>query len=252
LLKMKGDLMKPEITFDIELPDDQKSKWSDVEVKLEQVRRDDAELNKQVFALLLLGRFVQENPLENAAEGASLMGTAKTSVSRILTEQLNNLAGSLIKGVDLNFGVNAEDDFSSGTRTSRTDLTVGVSKKLLNDRLRVSVGSNFELEGSANTNQNASNIAGDVAIDYLLSKDGRYALRGYRRNRFEGVVEGQVIESGVSFIFTFDFNEFKQIINRKTEDEKRREKLQKEKEKIIDEKLKKQQDKLDKEKKPDL
>ena len=252
LLKMKGDLMQPAISFDIELPDDQKSKWSDVEAKLEQVRRDNAELNKQVFALLLLGRFVQENPLENAAEGTSLAGTAKSSVSRILTEQLNNLAASLIKGVDLNFGVNAEDDFSSGTRTSRTDLTVGVSKKLLNDRLRVSVGSNFELEGPANNNQSASNIAGDVAIDYLLSKDGRYALRGYRRNRYEGVVEGQVIESGVSFIFTFDFNEFKQILNRRTEEQKRQRKLDKEKEAATNKKLEKEKDKLDKEKSSDL
>jgi len=239
LLKMKGALLKPEISFDIELPDDQKSKWADVETKLEQVRRDDAELNKQVFALLLLGRFVQENPLENAAEGASLASTAKSSVSRILTEQLNNLAGSLVKGVDLNFGVNAEDDFSSGTRTSRTDLTVGVSKKLLNDRLRVSIGSNFELEGPANTNQSASNIAGDVAVDYLLSKDGRYALRAYRRNRYEGVVEGQVIESGVSFIFTFDFNEFKQIFHRKTEEEKQIEKAEKAREKAREKAAKK-------------
>ncbi|MEP7108101.1 MAG: translocation/assembly module TamB domain-containing protein, partial [Ferruginibacter sp.] len=188
LLKMKGELLKPVITFDIELPADQKSKWADVETKLEQVRRDDAELNKQVFALLLLGRFVQENPLENAAEGASLASTARSSVSRILTEQLNNLAGSLIKGIDLNFGVSSEDDYSTGKLSNRTDLTVGVSKNLLNDRLRVSVGSNFELEGPANTDQNASNIAGDVAVDYLLTKDGRYALRAYRRNRYEGVV----------------------------------------------------------------
>ena len=232
LLKMKGELLKPQITFDIELPDDQKSKWADVETKLEQVRRDDAELNKQVFALLLLGRFVQENPLQNSAEGASLASTAKSSVSRILTEQLNNLASSLIKGIDLNFGVNAEDDFSSGTRTSRTDLTVGVSKRLLNDRLRVSVGSNFALEGPANTNQSSSNIAGDVAVDYLLSKDGRYALRAYRRNRYEGVVEGQVIESGVSFIFSFDFNEFKEILNRKTEEQKRVQKAEQQKKKV--------------------
>lgn len=231
LLKMKGELLKPQITFGIELPADQKSKWADVETKLEQVRRDDAELNKQVFALLLLNRFVQENPLENAAEGATLASTAKTSVSRILTEQLNNLAGSLVKGVDLNFGVNTEDDFSSGTRTSRTDLTVGVSKNLLNDRLRVNVGSNFGLEGPANKNESASNIAGDVSIDYLLSKDGKYALRAYRRNRYEGVVEGQVIESGVSFVFTFDFNEFKQIFNKKTEEQKLQEKIEKQKEK---------------------
>jgi hypothetical protein len=253
LLKMKGELLKPEISFDIELPDDQKSKWVDVETKLEQVRRDDAELNKQVFALLLLGRFVQENPLENSADGggtlAALTGTAKSSVSRILAEQLNNLAGSLIKGVDLNFGVNTEDDYSSGTRTSRTDLTVGVSKKLLNDRLRINVGSNFELEGPANTNQNASNIAGDVAVDYLLSEDGKYALRGYRRNRYEGVVEGQIIESGISFIFTFDFNEFKQILNRKTEDQKRQEKAEKEREKTREKKQKKQENAAGEEKK---
>ena len=223
LLKMKGELLKPIITFDIVLPDALQSSWTDVTTKLEQIRRDDAELNKQVFALLLLGRFVQENPLQNGAEGTSLASTAKSSVSKLLAEQLNNLAGSLVQGVNLNFGVNTDDDYSSGTRTSRTDLTVGVSKSLLNDRLRVSVGSNFELEGPANTNENASNIAGDVAVDYLLSKDGRYALRAYRKNEYEGVVEGQVVESGVSFIFTFDFNEFKQIFNRKTAEQKEKE-----------------------------
>ena len=232
LLKMKGELLKPVITFDIALPDEQKTRWASVEAKLEQVRRDDAEMNKQVFALLLLGRFVQENPLANSAEGSSLLAsTARQSVSRILTEQLNNLAGSLIKGVDLNFGVSSEDDFSTGKLANRTNLTVGVSKSLLNDRLRVSVGSNFELEGPANSNQNASNLAGDVAIDYLLTKDGRYALRAYRRNGYE--VEGQVTEQGVSFIFSFDFNEFKQILNRKTKEEKMQEKLAKEARKKI-------------------
>jgi len=247
LLKMKGELLSPVITFDIELPDEEKSEWSEVVTKLEQVRRDDAELNKQVFALLLLGRFVQENPLENSAAGTSLLGTAKSSVSRILTEQLNNLAGSLVQGVDLNFGINTEDDYSTGSRVNRTDLTVGVSKKLLNDRLRVSVGSNFALEGPANTNQSASNIAGDVAVDYLLSKDGRYALRAYRRNRYEGVVEGQVVESGVSFIFTLDFNEFKQIFYRKTAEQKNQEKTEKKKEKALERKEKIEEKKMEKE-----
>ncbi|MEO6723563.1 MAG: translocation/assembly module TamB domain-containing protein, partial [Ferruginibacter sp.] len=246
LLKMKGELLKPVITFDIELPEEQKSRWSTVETKLEQLRRDDAELNKQVFALLLLGRFVQENPLENAAEGTSLANKAKASVSRLLAEQLNNLAGSLIQGVDLNFGVNPEDDYSTGERKSRTDLTVGVSKKLLNDRLRVSVGSNFELEGPANTNQKASNLAGDVAVDYLLSKDGRYLLRAYRRNRYEAVVEGQVIESGVSFVFTLDFNEFKQLLNKKTEEQKRERKIRRTKNKLL-RKAEKEQKKIEEE-----
>ena len=244
VLKMKGDLLKPEITFDIKLNDDQKTRWPDVESKLAYIRNDEGELNKQVFALLLLNRFVQENPLKNSGAGTSLATTAKSSVSKILAEQINNLAGSLIQGLDLNVGINTEDDFNSGTPQSRTDLTLGVSKKLLNDRLRVSVGSNFELEGPANANENVSNIAGDIAVDYLVSKDGRYTLRAYRKNRYEGVVEGQVIESGVSFIFTLDFDSLKQLFRKKTQEEK--------KQRAEDKKVEKEQKQKEKNKPPKL
>lgn len=238
VLSMKGELMKPQITFDIKLADDQKSRWPDVESKLAYIRGDAGELNKQVFALLLLNRFVQEDPLKNSAEGTSLATTAKSSVSKILADQINDLAASLIQGVDLNFGINAEDDYTSGTPQSRTDLTIGVSKKLLNDRLRVSVGSNFELEGPANANENTSNIAGDIAVDYLMSKDGRYILRAYRKNRYEGVVEGQVVESGVSFIFTLDFDKLKQLLRKKTEEEKQQRAEDKRVEKAAEQKQK--------------
>jgi hypothetical protein len=47
------------------------------------------------------------------------------------------------------------------------DLNVGISKKLLNDRLKVTVGSSFGL-GPQQKNQEASTIA-DVAIEYQLS-----------------------------------------------------------------------------------
>lgn len=240
VLKMKGDLMKPIISFDIKLNEEQKTRWPDVESKLQYIRGDEGELNKQVFALLLLNRFVQENPLKNSAEGNSFATTAKSSVSKILADQINNLAGSLIQGVDLNVGINSEDDYTSGTAQSRTDLTVGISKKLLNDRLRVSVGSNFELEGPANTNEEVNNIAGDIAVDYLLSKDGRYTLRAYRRNRYEGVVEGQVVESGVSFLFTVDFDSLKQLFKKQTAEQKRQ--------KAIDKKVEQEQKEAEKQK----
>jgi hypothetical protein len=43
-------------------------------------------------------------------------------------------------------------------------------------------GSSFGLEGPQQKNQEASTIAGDVAIEYQLSKDGRYKLKVYRIN----------------------------------------------------------------------
>ncbi|QEC68769.1 translocation/assembly module TamB [Panacibacter ginsenosidivorans] len=222
-LKMSGDLLKPAITFDIALPSSISSQWKDVEDKLTQLRTNESEMNKQVFSLLLLGRFTQEDPFVSAA-GGSNEALVRQSVSRILTDQLNKLASSLVKGVDINVGLNSDEDYSTGTAQSRTDLSVAVSKSLLNDRLRVTVGSDFQVEGTAATNQNTSNIAGDVQLDYQLTRDGRYRLRAYRVNKYEGVVEGQVVETGLTFVFTLDYDQFREIFNKSRKNKKRNDK----------------------------
>ncbi|HWK07578.1 MAG TPA: translocation/assembly module TamB domain-containing protein [Puia sp.] len=218
-LKMEGELLKPKITFDISLPQDLLSLWPDVDTKLQQIRNEESELDKQVFALLLLNRFVGEDPLNSAAGGGSTVGNlAFQSASQILTNQLNNLAGSLIKGVDINFDLNNQQDFSTGTEQDYTELNVSVSKRLFNDRITVNVGSNFDVQGTGGANQNASNIAGDVAVDYRLTRDGRYMIRAYRKNQYEAVVEGQVVETGVSFILTLDYDKLKEIFGRTKEE----------------------------------
>ena len=210
-LKMEGELLKPNIRFDIVLPAETLTAWPEVDTKLQQVRNDESELNKQVFALLLLNRFVGENPLESNSGTLGMEGVVRESASSILTDQLNRLAGSLINGIDVNFGINSSQDYSTGEAQNKTDLTVGVSKSLLNDRLKVNVSSNFELEGPNAGKSNANNFAGDVAVDYQLTKDGRYMIRAYRKNKYESVIEGQIIETGMSFILTFDYNKFKEI-----------------------------------------
>jgi hypothetical protein len=214
LLNMKGELMKPQISFDIVLPEREANRLKDVDAKLAQVRADESEMNKQVFALLLLGHFVDENPLASDGTPTTAESFARQSASRILTDQLNRIAGNMIQGVELTFGVNSGSDYSSGDLAQRTDLTVGVSKKLLNDRLKVNVGSSFGIEGPTAPNQQASNIAGDVSLDYQLSKDGRYFVRAYRRNNYEGLVEGQVIETGATFIFRIDYDKFNEFFRR--------------------------------------
>lgn len=226
MLNMKGKLLKPDISFDIMLPDNKNYGVSNdilanVRTKLEMLRQEEAEMNKQVFALLLLNRFVAEDPFSSS--GSSSTSTlVRQSVSKLMTEQLNQLAADLIKGVDLNFDIAASDDYTTGERQSRTDLNVGLSKKLLNDRLTVTVGSNFEIEGPQNANQRASNIADNVTLDYRLSEDGRYMLRGYRKNDYQGVIDGYIVETGIGFIITVDYNRFREIFRKKKTPEQRK------------------------------
>jgi translocation and assembly module TamB len=85
---------------------------------------------------------------------------------------------------------------------------------LLNDRLKVTVGSNFELEGPQQTNSQNS-FADNVALDYMLSRDGRYLLRAYRKNEYEGELNGYVIETGLNFIMSFDYDHFHDLFRKK-------------------------------------
>jgi hypothetical protein len=71
------------------------------------------------------------------------------------------------------------------------------------------------LEGPQNTNQQSSNLAGNVAITYQLSRDGRYMLRAYRKNEYFGVVDGYIVETGLRFIITLDYNRFADLFRRK-------------------------------------
>lgn len=219
LLKMRGELLKPEISFDIILPERYASQYREVDTKLASIRADEAELNKQVFALLLLNRFVDENPLQSSpSEGSAAERYVRESASRILTDQLNKLTENLIRGVDLAVGVTSGEDYSTGSLQQRTDLNVSLSKRLLNDRLRVSVGNNFELEGPRQANSQASQIAADVNIEYQLTTSGRYLVRAYRRNSYQDVVVGQAIENGAGLIATFDYDKFREVIFRTPED----------------------------------
>jgi len=217
LLKMKGELLKPILSFDITTDENNNSVATNVkqlvDAKLAQLRQQEPEMNKQVFALLLLNRFIGENPFQSSA-GLSAETMARQSVSKILSQQLNNLASDLIKGVDLNFGLESTDDYSTGNKNTRTDLNVDISKKLLNDRLKVTVGSNFGLEGQARQNENMTNIAGDVTVDYSLSRDGRYMLRAYRKNDYQVALQGQIVETGVGFIITLDYDKFREIFQK--------------------------------------
>jgi hypothetical protein len=132
---------------------------------------------------------------------------------------LNKLAGNLIGGVQLNFDLNSGADYSSGVQQNRTDLNVGLSKQFLNDRLTVTIGNNFNLEGQNQPGQKTTDIAGNLSVNYKLTQDGRYMIRAYRKDEFI-VVEGQVVETGIGFSLTYEYNRFKELFMKKIQQDK--------------------------------
>jgi len=220
-MHIKGSIIQPSLTFDVILPNNKvyplaADQIELIQGKLAQMRNDTSELNKQVFALIILSRFVSDDPFTNGAGSGGVAFTAKQSASRFIGEQLNQFANHLIKGVDLSVDLASTEDYTTGSLRDRTDLNLAASKRLLNDRLKLTIGNDFELEGPQTTNSDQSNlIPSNLAADYLLTADGRYTMRAYRKNYNEGVIEGYVTETGLDFIVSLEYNHFKNVFRKK-------------------------------------
>ena len=206
-LMMTGKLLTPEIRFKLDLPPDKKGVLNGtVYAKLNELNGQESELNKQVFALLILGRFIAENPLASAGGNDELTDFARSSASQVLSAQLNRLSAQYIQGVNVNVGLESYQDYSSGAAEGRTQMQVALSKQLFDERVTVEVGGNVELEGQRSQRNMLNNFAGDVKVLYSLTEDGRWQVLAFRENTYEGAIDGDITKTGVGIVYTIDFN----------------------------------------------
>lgn len=224
LLKIKGKVLEPEITFDIQLSKANginSEMQNTIDNKFQQMRSDASTMNKQVFALLVMGRFIGEQSKDFFAssngDGLKADAVVKESVSRFLSDAVSQIAADLIKGVDVDVNLKTVDNYSD--QSQRTDLNLALSKRFLNDRLNISVGKSFTVDGEdplakGQDNNNVSFLP-DITTTYKLSKDGRYMLKAYQKSDYEAILDGYFIETGVAFTLTMDYNRFKEFFEKK-------------------------------------
>jgi hypothetical protein len=221
ILKLKGDILHPEIGFEIQLrPEDKGILSGAVNQKLKLLNEDVSALNKQVFALLVLGRFIQENPLQTEAGGTSTF--VRATVGKILSQQINQWSSKVLPGVDLNFDIQSYNRYQTGQAEGRTQVDIGLKKQLFKERLSIQLGGTLEVEGAKAKQNSASDIASDVVLEYKITKDGRYRLKGFRQNQYESDIDGQFVETGVGISYVRDFDKWKNFFRRtKIEKEKK-------------------------------
>ncbi len=216
-LKMDGNLEEPQISFELDLPPEhQNAMDGSLMARLNQINQNESELNKQVFALLILGQFLQENPFATAGAG-DFSTTARSSASQILTSQLNRLSDQYVRGVNIHFEVESFVGFEDEHRTGRTELQMEVSRDFLDERLRVTVGGNIELEDETRRQDSPSDIAGDFSIEYLITPDGNLILKGFRNKNYGDIFDGEVVDTGISLIFSRSYNRFRELFRREEE-----------------------------------
>lgn len=209
LINIAGAVKKPDISFGIDLPRDIRNSYPKVNDELDRLaeKSREEERNRQVFGLLVLNSFIQDEGAGGAPTSGLVTNAARNSVNGILTDQLNKVTGRLVKGVDIQLGVNTVDQVQGSNTYQRTSVDYKVSKSFLNKRLSFEVGGSVGVDEKQGSGGNVSSTrAAQYAIIYDLTRDGRFRLRGFYENAFD-LYDGEITDSGIALMHTRDFEE---------------------------------------------
>lgn len=206
-LSLKGTLDNPEIALDIQVPDLESANLvSTIDLKLNELRANPNELNNQVFGLLIFNSFILS---DNVASGFGSLGNniALSSVSSLISNQLNKLADKVVKGVDVDINVNSYDSqyINEGAGGTVTEVGLKVSKQLFNDRLSISAGGNFDLSDQTGA-EPYSSLIGDFVLEYKLTESGRYRVRVFSKADYDRLLNENTNKNGVSLFFNRSFD----------------------------------------------
>jgi hypothetical protein len=203
---ISGSLFNPDISFKLNLPekDPEVSRlvFSQIDTNNQQ------QMTEQMIFLLVLRQF---KPIER---GSSI--DFGTSVGGSSWELLSNQLSSWLSQINNNFdlGVN----YKPGDKLSRDEITMALSTQLFNDR--VLIESNFGVAGNnpnSTSNQNASNIVGDVNVEAKITKDGRFRVKAFNKSNNTTLFENNApFTQGVGVFFRKEFDTFGDLFrNRK-------------------------------------
>lgn len=209
ILMVEGSLKSPDLSFDIKVPEYSSTSQTGITSALQRIKQNESDLNKQVFSLMLFNSFTGDQSKGNISNSGT--ATAVRSLGNLINKQLNNLIGSS-SGFEVNFGA---DNYSTGItgengQSTLTELNLGISQTLFNDRLMVSVGSNVDLENNnTNSNQNLSNVSGDFVLAYKITEDGKYRFKVFQKTDYDALNESNFWKTGVGITFKTVFGKIR-------------------------------------------
>ncbi len=122
-----------------------------------------------------------------------------------LESQLNSWAANNIRGIDISFGINQYDRTVDGSSSQTTSYSYQVSKSLFNDRFKIVVGGNYSTDANADENF-SQNLINDISFLYYLNNSRSMYVRIFRHTGYESIIEGEVTETGVGFVYRRKLN----------------------------------------------
>lgn len=202
LIDLTGELIQPNINFEIGFPNASSIVRSELDYKLQNQEQRE----KQALFLLASNSFVNDN----------LQGSG--AFSGTIAESVSSLVNDIFAGQDKKFVVGL--DYTPGQNTPDQNIAdqIGITLSApINERIIINGKVGVPVGGV-----NESAVAGDIEVQWLVNEDGTLRINFFNRQAdIQFIGEDQIFEQGAGVSYSVDFDTFRELVyklfNRKLE-----------------------------------
>ncbi len=199
IIDLDGPLLTPQITLGLNF--DQVPQTAETEALTSAIKSDEAELNRQVFSLMVLGRLSPQGTFSTVDAGSTAVGG---SLGSLLSGQLSNFLNSIDSNLEIDIGLgNINQDALSS-------LQVRLSYSFFQGRLRVTSEAGLGNSNLAGTTKD-NGYQGDWSLEYYITKSGELRGRIEYSTIPRGLLDRRTNRQSFSLLHTKRFDNLKEL-----------------------------------------
>ena len=146
-----------------------------------------AERGKTAVAMLATGMYLTDESLSSGGTGFK----ASNALTAFLQSEIQNIAGSALKTIDLSIGMENNTTSTGGTTT---DYSFQFAKRFWGNRISVIVGG--KVSTGAEAQNSAESFIDNIAVEYRLDKTASRYVRVFYDRGVNDPLEGQLTKTG--------------------------------------------------------
>ena len=195
LLNLTGLLTQPNIKFNLNLPNSEE----ELNRALQNTVNTDELMNRQIIALLILGKFIPPENLQNS--NVFTQNELYSVVSSTLSAQLNNWASQMFD--NWGFGVNFRTTGEGDTRTNEYEFNF-----VYTPTSRIIINGNVGYRDDA---LSATPFIGDFDFEYKLNQSGKLRAKAYTHTNDYREFKKGLTTQGIGLVYSENFNSLKEL-----------------------------------------
>lgn len=201
ILNLSDNLVNPLVKFDLNFP----TLESQTRSYVQSLFSSQDEINKQMFALLVMGKFYRTDATDPRwGEQARVAGVS--TVTEMISSQLSRWLSQISNRVDIGLAYRVADH-----QVTTDEIEVALSTQLLNDRITLSANGNMDVGNTATGNSNTNNIAGDFDLEVKLNRQGTLKMKAYSHTDEKLIYNNTETIQGVGVSYQESFDTLREL-----------------------------------------